>query len=182
MTKNSHVQTAAPDLTQWTDTLTDNTKVQIRPLQANDREREFQFIKRLSPQTRHFRFLCTLNEPGKALLDQLMDVDYQKRMAYVALYMEGGELIEIGVSRYAAAEGDKTCECAVVVADEWQGRGLGRLLMDHLIAAARINGFEKMISVDSANNTDMHRLARDLGFETHADPLDMTQVVYTLRL
>jgi GNAT superfamily N-acetyltransferase len=180
----SQLHTPTPDLTvtHWTDALTDGTHVLIRPLQANDREREFQFIKRLSPQTRHFRFLCTLNEPGEALLDQLMDVDYHKRMAYVALFMEHGELTEIGVSRYAAADHDKTCECAVVVADGWQGRGLGRLLMKHLIDAARINGFERMISVDSANNTDMHRLARDLGFETQADPLDMTQVVYTLQL
>ncbi|MFV3014457.1 GNAT family N-acetyltransferase [Pseudomonas sp. KHB2.9] len=50
-------------------------------------------------------------------------------MAYVALFMDGGHLIEIGVARYASAEGDTQCESAVVVADQWQNKGLGKRLM-----------------------------------------------------
>ncbi|MDH0747181.1 GNAT family N-acetyltransferase [Pseudomonas sp. GD03842] len=166
----------------WIDPLNDGSHVLIRPLEAKDRDREFAFIKGLSPESRHFRFLGTIKEPSDSMLNQLMDVDYHQRMAYVALFMEGGQLQEIGVARYAAAPGDRTCESAVVVADRWQNKGLGKRLMDHLIDAAKANGFECMISIDSAANAHMRRLADCLGFECHKDPLDATQVVYRLKL
>ncbi|SEQ15872.1 Acetyltransferase (GNAT) family protein [Pseudomonas sp. NFACC02] len=166
----------------WVDPLTDGTHILIRPLEAKDREREFAFITSLSPESRHFRFLSTIKEPGEPLMNQLMDVDYRLRMAYVALTMEDGQLIEIGVARYAAAPGDRECESAVVVADQWQRKGLAKRLMEHLIDAAKANGFEYMMSMDSSANTHMHRLAQDLGFECHTDPLDATQVVYRLKL
>jgi GNAT superfamily N-acetyltransferase len=162
--------------------LNDGTHILIRPLDASDRNREFEFIKNLSPESRHFRFLSTMNEASSTLLDQLMDLDYTQRMAYVALIMEGGHLIEIGVSRYAAMDGNSDCECAVAVADQWQRRGLGTLLMRALIDAARSNGFKRMISIDSSSNTHMHRLADDMGFSCEKDPLDSSQVIYGLEL
>ncbi|MGC6369869.1 GNAT family N-acetyltransferase [Pseudomonas sp. K2I15] len=180
----SNSATPVPDVKtdHWIDPLKDGSHVLIRPLEAKDREREFAFIKNLSPESRHFRFLGTITEPGIALMNQLMDVNSQYQMAYVALFMDGGHLIEVGVARYASAEGDTQCESAVVVADQWQRKGLGKRLMQHLIDAARLNGFESMMSMDSAVNSHMRRLAQDLGFESHHDPLDATQVVYRLAL
>jgi GNAT superfamily N-acetyltransferase len=166
----------------WIDPLSDGTHILIRPLEAKDRAREFAFIKNLSPEARHFRFLSTIKEPSETLMNQLMDIDYRQRMAYVALTMQDGQLVEIGVARYAAADGDGQCEAAVVIADAWQRKGLGRRLMQHLIDAARINGFQSMMSMDSAANSPMHRLATDLGFECRQDPLDATQVIYRLKL
>ncbi|WP_339456091.1 GNAT family N-acetyltransferase [Pseudomonas sp. EA_65y_Pfl1_P120] len=166
----------------WIDPLKDGTHVLIRPLEASDREREFAFIKNLSAQSRHFRFLCSITEPGHALMNQLMDINSKQQMAYVALFMDGGHLIEVGVARYASAEGDTQCESAVVVADQWQRKGLGKRLMQHLIDAARLNGFKSMMSMDSAVNSPMRGLAQDLGFESRRDPLDGTQVVYRLAL
>ncbi|WP_219063428.1 GNAT family N-acetyltransferase [Pseudomonas sp. UMAB-08] len=166
----------------WIDLLSNGTHILIRPLAPHDRDREFNFIKKLSPESRHFRFLGSMNEPSIALLDQLMDVDNKKRMAYVALAHKDGELIEIGVSRYAALEEEGQCECAVVIADDWQNLGMGTLLMRHLIDAARRNGFAQMVSIDSTSNTHMHQLTKQLGFECHRDPMDATQVIYKLAL
>jgi len=166
----------------WIDRLNDGTHILIRPLEPKDREREFDFITRLSPESRQMRFLGTMNEPSKALLDQLMDVDYAQRMAYVALVHKDGQLIEIGISRYAATDGDGQCEFAVVIADDWQRRGLGKLLMQHLIDAAKRNGLKEMISIDSSSNTHVRRLAKGLGFECCADPTDATQIIHTIKL
>lgn len=166
----------------WIEPLSDGSHVLIRPLQATDRQREFAFIKNLSPQSRHFRFLVTMVEPSEPLLDQLMDLDNRQRMAYVALHMEDGVLTEIGVARYAAIDGQVQCESAVVVADQWQRKGLGTTLMTHLIEAARSNGFQQMISMDAASNSHMRHLADALGFVARQDPLDATQVVYELTL
>lgn len=166
----------------WIDSLKDGAHVLIRPLRAEDREREKAFIARLSPESRHFRFLCEIKEPSEVMLDQLMTVDQKQHMAFVALAHVNGELVEIGISRYSASGAANQCESAVTVADEWQNRGLGTLLMRHLIDAARANGYNEMYSVDSASNMHMRELAHELHFKTQRDPDDATQVVHRLAL
>lgn len=165
----------------WIETLRDGRHVLIRPLSEKDRDREYAFIQRLSPESRHMRFLAQISEPGGPLLDQLMNTDGKQRMAYVALAHDNGQLIEIGVSRYAAT-GEHECECAVTVADEWKHLGLGTLLMEHLIKAARRNGFHLMYSIDAASNVPMRDLARALGFDRGHDPDDSHQVIHRLYL
>ena len=93
---------AAVEGDHWVESLDDGRHVLIRPLREEDRERERQFINRLSPATRHFRFLGEIKEASPALLDQLMDIDDQQSMAFGALVHEDGELREVGISRYAA--------------------------------------------------------------------------------
>jgi GNAT superfamily N-acetyltransferase len=165
----------------WIEALKDGRHVLIRPLTEQDRGREYDFIKRLSPESRHMRFLAQISEPGTAMLNQLMDTDNKQRTAYVALVHESGQLVEIGVARYAAA-GESECECAVTVADEWNHLGLGKLLMKHLIKTARATGFRQMYSVDASSNTPMRDLAKALGFDTQSDPDDPRQVIHRLYL
>jgi L-amino acid N-acyltransferase YncA len=172
---------AAVDAQYWIEALRDGRHVLIRPLSEKDRDREYAFIKRLSPESRHMRFLAQISEPGAAMLNQLMDTDNKQRVAYIAMVHDNGQLIEIGISRYAAT-GEQVCECAVTVADEWTHLGLGTLLMEHLIKAARQNGFKQMYSVDASSNAPMRDLARALGFETSNDPDDSHQVIHRLYL
>lgn len=186
LTVKNHNERAAAAYTavtgqHWIEPLSDGRHVLIRPLAQKDRDREYAFIKRLSPESRHMRFLAQISEPGAAMLDQLMDTDNKQRLAYVALVHESAELIEIGISRYAAT-GEHECECAVTVADEWTHLGLGTLLMEHLIKAARSNGYRQMYSVDASSNAPMRDLAKSLGFETHNDPDDSRQVIHRLQL
>ncbi|MCO7515942.1 GNAT family N-acetyltransferase [Pseudomonas guariconensis] len=166
----------------WVQALNNGSHVLIRPLRAADREREKAFIQRLSPQSRHFRFLCQIKEPGEAMLDQLMSIDHDRQMAYVALAHVDGELQEVGISRYAAAAETGQCECAVTVLDAWQNLGLGSLLLGHLIDAAQAHGFTQMYSIDAAANVAMRDLAQAHGFTTSRDPDDPSQVVHRLAL
>lgn len=166
----------------WIEALENGTHVLIRPLQANDREREKAFIERLSPESRHFRFLCQLKEPGEAMLEQLMQVDQDRQAAFVALAHVNGELQEVGISRYAACADEDECECAVTVLDSWQQHGLGRLLLKHLTDHARAKGFRQVYSIDSAANQAMRELAKAAGFSTATDPDDPSQVIHRLVL
>ena len=166
----------------WIEPLNDGSHVLIRPLRQEDRDREVEFIRNLSPESRHFRFLGAIKEIGPALLNQLMEVDFHEKMAFVALAHQDGKLIEVGVSRYAATKESGQCECAVTVADAWQHRGLGTALMRHLIEAARQNGFKHMYSIDAAANVHVQALAHDLGFYSSRDPQDATQLVHSLQL
>ncbi|BDM22856.1 GNAT family N-acetyltransferase [Pseudomonas sp. LRP2-20] len=173
---------AAPAGEHWIEALDNGTHVLIRPLQAKDRQRERAFIERLSPQSRHFRFLCQIKEPGEAMLDQLMAVDQDRQTAFVALAHVDGELQEVGISRYAACASRDECECAVTVLDRWQHHGLGRLLLKHLIEHARAKGFRQMYSIDSAANQAMRDMAKAAGFSTTIDPDDPSQVIHRLAL
>jgi GNAT superfamily N-acetyltransferase len=177
--------TAPPVLlegTHWIDHLRDGTVVLIRPLRPEDRELEEDFLRAMSPDAKRLRFMCSFREASPELVDQLMDVDYDQRMAFVALAHEDGRLREVGVSRYSA-NGDRTrCECAVTVAENWRHRGLAVVLMRHLIDMARQHGFKQMYSVDSADNQPMQELAAYLGFKRTRDPGDPKQVIHTLAL
>ena len=166
----------------WIEPLRDGTPVLIRPLHEADRERELIFINRLSRRSRRYRFLGDFKQVSQAQIDQLMNVDYQHRMAFIALVHDNGELREVGVSRYSATTDEKQCECAVTVADDWQNRGLGVLLMQHLIDYARRQGFKRMVSIDAMDNEGMRDLASYLGFHRTLDPADSSQVVHTLDL
>ncbi|MGY3174196.1 GNAT superfamily N-acetyltransferase [Pseudomonas sp. TE12234] len=165
----------------WIETLRDGRHVLIRQLTDKDREREYAFIKRLAPESRHMRFLARGNEPQKAMPGRWVDNENKQRMAYIALVHEDGQLIEIGVSRYGAT-GVHKCECTVTVAEQWKQLGLGTLLMEHLITAARKNAFHHIYAVDESSNAPMRALARSLGFETRDDPFETRKVVHLLYL
>lgn len=166
----------------WIESLRDGTPVLIRPLGAEDRQREEDFISGLSSHARRLRFLGDFREASPTLIDRLMNVDYKDRMAFVGLVHDNGRLREIGVSRYSATGDGKRCECAVTVSDHWQGRGLGVILMRHLMDVARRNGFTHMFSVDAAHNQAMRDLASYLGFQRRMDPEDASQVIHSIDL
>ena len=178
------VNRPSQDQTQprWVVTLRDRTQVLIRPLAHTDREAERTFIEGLSAQSRRFRFLGSIKSPSEALLDRLTDVDQVHDVAFVAVVPEGAGERMVGVARYSADKTGEQCECAVTVADDWHGRGLGTALMRHLIEVARARGIRTMESIDSAENLEMQDLARFLGFHTRVDPNDARQMLHRLDL
>lgn len=154
-----------PDVEEhWVEHLADDAVVLIRPLRDEDHERDKRFLSTITYESRRFRFIAGLSSGLPNLDARLMPVDYHRCMAYVALAHEDGQLRQVGVSRYAGIPGSHNCECAVAVSEQWQRKGLGRLLLKHLIDAARRNGYHCMVSRDLANNYAMHRLTKALGF------------------
>jgi GNAT superfamily N-acetyltransferase len=165
----------------WDAVLYDGQPVLIRELREQDIEMERRFIERLSPQSRRFRFLGTLVSPSDNLLRQLVVLNPARDVALIALIGTGAEQSEIGVARLSA-EGDDTCEFAVTVSDEWHQKGLGTLLMQHLISNAIDRGIKSMHSIDAADNESMREFAAHLGFRRTPDPDDATRVVHSLDL
>jgi len=161
-------------------TLLDGSEVTIRALRKGDAELERNFIRNLSPESRWMRFLGQISEPSDSLIRKLTELDYLHDMAFIALSHEGGTTHDIGVSRYSLAPDGQSCECAVTVADAWQGKGLGTILMRDLIDIARKRGIRSMFSIDANENERMRELARDLGFKREQDPDDPTRVIHRL--
>jgi GNAT superfamily N-acetyltransferase len=161
--------------------LNDGSRVTVRPLNPHDIGIESEFIMRLSPQSRHFRFLSSFAAPSEQLLDQLTKLDEATEAAFVALAIESGVEREVGVARMSAV-GDGRAEFAVTVRDDWQHRGLGTLLTKRVIEAARQRGVNALFSVDSRENHPMNAFAKTLGFLDDVNPADATEVIHTLRL
>lgn len=173
---------AGPEYPRWSETLRDRRHVVIRPITPKDQVVEREFIEGLSPSSRRYRFLGQMGHPSDALLRQLTEIDYKHQVAFAAITPEDSRERIVGVSRYSTDAEGLQCECAVTVADEWQNKGLGTLLMKHLIEVARNQGVRTMVSMDLAENVRMRELARDLGFHVRPDPGDVHQVIYELDL
>ncbi len=166
----------------WQEKLRDGTTVLIRAIHGEDAEIETRFIEQLSPAARRLRFLGEIKTPSAEMIDQFTHPDPERDAAFVALIADGADKREIGVARFSGRSDGLACECAVVVSDEWQGRGLATVLMRHLIGVARERGIECMYSIDSAANHAMRDLAEHLGFQHKPDPDDATQVLHILDL
>jgi acetyltransferase len=167
-------------ISTWT--VPDGTAVTIRPIKPEDAELESEFVRSLSAETKYYRFMNTMRELPPAMVARLTQIDYDREMAFVAtLNVEGIEK-EIGVCRYAVNPDGESCEFAVVVADDWQHRGLARKLMGVLIETARSRGIQYMNGVFLANNDRMLKFVQRLGFVLSNDPEDSSVKLGVLAL
>ena len=158
---------------QWTRIATtrDNVTYRIRPICAEDAARERAFIMGLSPESRYERMMYTMGEPSPDLVARFVQVDYHHNMAFVAAVGQGDDERIIGVARYAADE-DESYEFAVVIADEWQARGVAATLSHLLFDYARIEGIRTLHAEILVTNDRMIEFARWLGMSIHFTPED----------
>jgi len=133
-------------------------------MRPEDASLEEAFIAKLSPDTMRLRFFSSLRTLSSVMLARFTQIDYDREMAFIALAAAPGGEREIGVGRYATLPDGKTCEYAIVLADEWQGKGLGRILMSRLVEVASARGLETMVGDVLASNKPMLRLCAKLGF------------------
>jgi len=128
-----------PGYPRWTETLRDHSQVVIRPIRAQDAVAERTFIESLSPQARRYRFLGEVHHPSSELIERLTRLDYVHDLAFAAVVPDGARDKFVGISRYSTSSDGTACECAVTVLDDWQNKGLGAILMKHLIEVAAPN-------------------------------------------
>jgi acetyltransferase len=108
-------------------------------------------------------------------------IDYDREMALVALFTESstdaaGQVTEntriVGVSRYITNPDRASCEFSLVVADEFKGKGLGSRLMLSIMDFAREKGLTEIEGLVLANNPNMLKLMKGLGFKIKSFPED----------
>lgn len=138
--------------------LRDGTGVLLRPLQPQDRDRLRRLGYRLSPETLYRRFLTPVPRPTEESLDRLLELDHWDREAIAAL--EGDEII--AVARYARQPGRDVAEVAVVVTDDRQRRGVGRLLLRRLAWLASRRGIRAFTGNIAGDNRPALELVRSL--------------------
>lgn len=146
-------------------TLPDGSQVIIRPIQPEDASLLQTTFGLLSPQSVYFRFMSH----KKVLTDEeakhFADVDYRTHMAFVAVGEENGQALILGVARYALLDPAQPnlAEAAVVVGDEYQQRGIGKVLLWRLVQYARRQGIRYLRGVILLENQRMVELVKKGG-------------------
>lgn len=137
--------------------LPDGATLRLRPIRPDDEPRLVELFHRLSSRTVFQRFFRTYDRLPEHWYRQFANVDYRTRLALVAEdHRAGGSLR--AVARYEPGEAPGTTEIAIVVEDGWQGRGLGTLLLDALLAAAEARGLRRFTADVLADNRAMLRV------------------------
>lgn len=150
----------------------DGQTVKIRPIRPEDADIEQEFVRSLSSETKYYRFMNTLRELSQSQLVRLTQIDYDREMAFIATTEKDDREVEIGVARYAMNPDGESCEFAIVVSDDWQGKGLARRLMGVIIDAARLRGAKYMNGDFLAENRRMIQFVSSLGFVLSPHPED----------
>lgn len=119
-------------------------------------------FEQLGPESRYRRFLAPLPELTQSMVHYLIDVDHRDHEAMVALDKQCKQ--GLGIARYVRSpDRPDTAEVAVTVIDEWQGRGLGTLLLDVISARAREEEIRTFTALMLAENKEMLDLLEGLG-------------------
>ncbi len=136
----------------------------LRPIRADDDQRLHEFHSHLSPETIYYRFFApypTLSDRDVARFTQ---VDYDKRAAMVATM--GDDII--GVVRYDWIA-DDDAEVAFVIRDDYQGRGLATIFLEHIAQAARERGIRRFVAEILPDNIRMIDVFRHAGYQSASD-------------
>ncbi len=175
----------APLSEEFHTTLRDGTPVLVRPVRPDDKALLLDGFSRLSEESRIRRFLAPVAQLSEAMLAYLTEVDGVDHFAWIAVHADDPGL-GVGVARYVRLKGEPTvAEAAITIVDEYQGRGLGTVLLGLLAARARANGIASFRAYVLEENAPMLDLMEDVGATAQHDspgvlamdvPLDPEQV------
>ena len=142
-------------------TLRDGSRLRIRPWRPPDATLLSHGFYRLSATSSYRRFLSASPVLTAEMRRALVDVDHHDHEALVAFDEHTGEAI--GIARYVRGDQTDTAEIALTVIDDWQGRGLGTLLLEALGARARADGISTFTALMLRENHEMRRLLEHFG-------------------
>jgi GNAT superfamily N-acetyltransferase len=142
--------------------LRDGSRVRLRQGHSSDKELLLRGFERLSPESRYRRFLAATPELREGTVRYLTEIDHHDHEAIAALDEKTGE--GIGVARYVRdPQRRDVAEVAVTVIDDWQGKGVGTLLLEVLGARARAEGIHTFTALMLATNDEMLDVFKALG-------------------
>ncbi|VTT99278.1 -binding protein : Putative Acyl-CoA synthetase (NDP forming) OS=Candidatus Nitrospira defluvii GN=NIDE3866 PE=4 SV=1: Acetyltransf_1: CoA_binding_2: Succ_CoA_lig: ATP-grasp_5 [Gemmataceae bacterium] len=144
--------------------LRDGSVAHLRPARPGDRDALTRFFCDLSAESRYRRFMSA-SMPGPDLITRLaVDPDPHSALTLVVTRGTEADARVIATGSYMARDA-RSAEVALAVADAFQGKGLGSLLLERLALLAVRHGFVRFWAVTSLDNTPMMRVFRESGFE-----------------
>ena len=149
----------------------------IRPIRPEDEPLIYQLFTTLSEETIVFRFNQRLVDMPHERLARYCQLDYDRELAFVALVNESSHwdrvIADVRIMKFPDLE---TAELAILVADEWQGHGIGTMLIDYCVTISRELGIKTLIMEILRTNNRMLSLARGEGFKEDFADEDMVRM------
>jgi acetyltransferase len=151
-------------------TMKDGTNVTIRPIRPEDEPLMVHFHETLSERSVYLRYFHLMNLEQRTTherLTRICFIDYDREMALVAVRRdaETGECKILAVGRMTKIQGTDEAEVAVLVSDQWQGRGLGKELLSRLLVVGAGEKLKKLTADILPDNRDVMRICEKLGFK-----------------
>ena len=148
----------------WQRDLDDGSTVTYRPIQPADKSKLLDGFRRLSPKSKHRRFLTPLKDLSEERLRYLTELDYVNHVAYVAELSDKAGRPGIAVGRWVRDRADpERAEMAVTVADHFQGQSIGGDLIHLLAWSAVLRGIRILTALVLSDNQPMLALLEDAG-------------------
>ncbi|MCD9543280.1 GNAT family N-acetyltransferase [Photobacterium carnosum] len=141
--------------------LKDGKQILLRPILPEDEPTHKAFISQVSEEDLYKRFFSEIGELNHEALAKFTQIDYDREMAFVAVYDE----MIIGVARALSDANNKDAEFAILIRSDFKGAGLGRILMVKLIDYAKQRGLHTLTGMTMPTNRGMITLAQKMGFE-----------------
>ncbi len=161
-------------VTAWK--LRDGTPVTIRPIRPEDEPLMVAFHKTLSEESVHFRYFGSIKLEQRVAHERLTRIcfnDYDREIALVADHKsENGRHEILGVGRLSKVHGVDEAEFAIVISDQWQGKGLGTQFLKLLVKIGREEKLERIIGHILSDNRAMQRVSKKVGFGLRYDPAE----------
>ena len=151
--------------------LRDGRTIEIRALRPDDREDMLAAVDRTSVQSLQRRFFVPKKGFSEKEVSFFMNIDFVNHVALVGEIDEGGQRVIVAGGRYIIAQPGQA-ELAFVVVDAYQGKGIGTMLMRHLLAIARDAGLKELIAEVLPENAAMLKVFNGFGFRARrgSDP------------
>jgi acetyltransferase len=146
-------------------TLKNGEQCLFRPILPEDEPLLQQFISLVTKEDLYYRYFSEINEFTHEDLANMTQIDYDREMAFVAVRQHNGNSEIIGVTRAISDPDNIDAEFAVLVRSDLKGLGLGRRLLEKLIAYTGEHGLQRLNGITMPNNRGMVSLARKLGFD-----------------
>ncbi len=146
----------------------------IRPIRPEDESLVIEFHGRLSAESVYQRYFTRLGYEQRVAHERLVRVcftDYDREIALVAEHLdpESGKVAIASIGRLIRLPGTDTAEFSLIVADDYQGHGLGPEMLRRLILVAKEEGIERVVAEILSANGNMVSICQELGFEISAD-------------
>jgi RimJ/RimL family protein N-acetyltransferase len=143
--------------------LRDGSTIEIRALQLDDRDDMLAAVGRSSTQSLRRRFFVPKRGFSEKEIAFFMDIDFTNHVALVAETDEDGQSVIVGGGRYIIVQPGRA-ELAFTVVDAYQGKGIGTMLMRHLLAIAREAGLKELTAEVLPENAAMLKVFSRFGF------------------
>jgi acetyltransferase len=146
--------------------------VLLRPIRPEDEPAHYEFLSKVTPEDIRLRFFHLIRQLPHAEMARLTQIDYDREMAIIATApkADGSGPETLGVVRIVADLNNERAEYAILVRSDQKGQGLGKKLMEKIVAYCRSRGTAEVIGMVLRDNRRMLDLVHSLGFTSRMVP------------